>query len=243
MRVTTLLGGLDCRVIQDAEGAPSAVAIICHGFGAPGDDLVGLHPELVLLAPALRSVRFIFPSAPLSLAAMGYGEARAWWLIDFELIQALNSGDPGRLQEFRQTEPEGMSKARAMLLKLVDEVLAATGLPVSKLALGGFSQGAMLATDVALRLPEPPAALAILSGTLLVEDVWRAKATARAGLAVLQSHGTVDPVLRFADAERLRDLLTEAGARVQWVPFDGPHTISLLVLRKLAAFLAEHLGP
>ena len=242
MRVTTQLGGLDCRVLQEGEGAPSAVVMLCHGFGAPGDDLVGLYDELLLLAPSLKPLRFVFPAAPLSLQAMGYGDARAWWMIDFEKIQALNSGDLKLLQEFRSAEPEGMSKARAMLLKAVDEIIVQTGLPLSKLVLGGFSQGAMIATDVALRLPEPPAALAILSGTLLVEEVWKAKATARAGLPILQSHGRVDPILRFDAAERLRDLLTEAGCPPQWVPFDGPHAIPALVLRKLAEFLAAHVG-
>src|SRR5437763_8486057 len=105
-----------------------------------------------------------------------------------------------------------MAKARAMVLKAVDEVLTQTGLPCSKLLLGGFSQGAMVTTDVALRLPERPAALAILSGTLLTEDVWRAKAKARAGLPIFQSHGRMDPILRFDAAERLRDLLTETGS-------------------------------
>ena len=135
-----------------------------------------------------------------------------------------------------------MAKARAMMLKAIDELTAQTGLPMSKVVLGGFSQGAMIMTDVALRLPEAPAALAILSGTLLVEDVWRQKAKARAGLAVFQSHGRVDPILRFDAAERLRDLLTELGSPPEWVAFDGPHAIPLVVLRKLAQFLSARVG-
>ena len=242
MQVTTQFGGLDCRVLQASEGAPSAVMVVAHGFGAPGDDLVGLHEQLLLLAPSLKPVRFVFPAAPLSLQAMGAGDARAWWMIDFEKIQALNAGDLRLLQEFRKEEPQGMSKARAMMLKLLDEVLAQTGLPFSKLLLGGFSQGAMIATDLALRLPEPPACLAILSGTLLLEELWTAKARARAGLPVFQSHGRVDPILRFDAAERLRDLLVEAGIKVDWVPFDGPHAIPLVVLRKLAEFLAARIA-
>ena len=240
MEVSTQFGGLACRVLQGSDGIPSAVMVLAHGFGAPGDDLVGLHEQLVLLAPKLKSVRFVFPAAPLSLGP-GYGGGRAWWLIDFEKIQALNAGDLTALQEFRKEEPEGMSKARAQMLKLVDEVMAQTGLPYSKLLLGGFSQGAMITTDVALRLPEAPMGLAILSGTLLVEEVWTAKAKARAGLPVLQSHGRVDQVLRFDAAEKLRDVLTDAGLKVEWAPFDGPHAIPMGVLRKLAEFLAARL--
>lgn len=239
-RTTTTLGGLECRVLQEKDGAPRAQVVLCHGFGAPGDDLVGLHEHLVMLAPALADVRFVFPAAPLSLAPMGYGDGRAWWMIDFEKVQRLNAGDLETLQEFRKREPDGMAAARALMLKLVDE-LTQQQLPLKKTVIGGFSQGAMITTDVALRLPEPPAGLAILSGTLLIEDVWRAKAKARAGLPVLQSHGRFDPILRFDAAERLRDLLTEAGSPPEWVPFDGPHAIPLNVLRKLAQFLENSL--
>jgi phospholipase/carboxylesterase len=241
MRITTSLGGLECRVLQEGESAPRAAVVMCHGFGAPGDDLVGLYEELLSLAPTLAGVRFVFPSAPLSLAAMGYGDAKAWWLIDFDKIQALNAGDLEALQEFRKQEPEGMAKARAHMLKVVDELTAQTGLPMSKVVLGGFSQGAMITTDIALRLPEAPAALVVLSGTLLVEDVWKQKAKARAGLPIFQSHGRVDPILRFDAAERLREVFTEAGSPPEWVPFDGPHAIPGSVLRKLAQFLAARL--
>lgn len=239
MQVTTTLGGLQCRVLQEADGAPRGLVVLCHGFGAPGDDLVGLHEQLVALAPALKDVRFVFPAAPLSLAGLGYGDARAWWMIDFEKVQRLNEGDLKTLQEFRQLEPDGMAKARAMLLKAIDELTTQTAMPLGKTVVGGFSQGAMITTDVALRLPERPAGLAILSGTLLTEDVWRAKAKGRAGLPVLQSHGRFDPILRFDAAERLRDLLTEEGSPPEWVPFDGPHAIPMNVLRKLAKFLAD----
>ncbi|MBK7861621.1 MAG: alpha/beta hydrolase fold domain-containing protein [Archangiaceae bacterium] len=234
MRAT--LGGLSCQVFPESEaGKPAGAVVLCHGFGAPGDDLVPLHGELLHMNPALSKLRFIFPEAPLSL---GPG-SRAWWLIDFEGIERVNRGDPEALREFRKVEPPGMAAARAALRKLVDEVCVQTKLPISSVVLGGFSQGAMLATDVALRLEEQPRALAILSGTLLIEDVWRQKAKARKGLKVLQAHGTEDPILRFDAAEWLRDLLKEAGCEVDFVPFRGGHTISSNTLEKLSRLLAD----
>jgi phospholipase/carboxylesterase len=235
----TTLGGLTSRIVPESPaGQPAAAIILSHGFGAPGDDLVPLHAELLRLRPALARCRFIFPEAPLSLAALGYGgDARAWWLIDFEQVQQLQQGDPLALREFRKIEPEGMAKARAAMLKLVSDVSAQTGLPLGRIVLGGFSQGAMLSTDVALRLEEAPLGLVILSGTLLLEDVWRTKARARAGLKVLQSHGTLDPLLPFAAAGWLNQLLTEAGLDVDFVTFRGGHGIPLEALEKLASFL------
>jgi phospholipase/carboxylesterase len=237
----TSIAGLHAQVVQQKPGAPRAAVVLCHGFGAPGDDLVGLAPALVSHHPALADVRFVFPAAPLSLGQLGWGEARAWWMIDMEAIQRLQR-DPAALREFRKLEPEGLADARKALHALVREVADQTGLPMSKIVLGGFSQGAMLATDVSLRLEEAPGGLAVLSGTLLLEDVWRAKAKARSGLEVYQSHGRQDPVLPFEAAEWLSALFEDAGMRHEFVPFTGGHTIPNEVLHGLGDFLARRLA-
>ncbi len=232
----TTLAGLEVEVLQANGGPPTGAVVLCHGFGAPGDDLVGLHGELVELCPKLASVRFFFPAAPLELEG-GFGDSRAWWMIDFATIGRLQAGDPEALRDFRKLEPPGMGLARKKLLALIDEAQRGSKLPTSRLLLGGFSQGAMLATDVALRLEEAPLGLCVLSGTLLIEDVWAQKAKARAGLPVFQSHGRQDPVLAYQAAVWLEELLVKAGLSVDFAPFDGGHTIPSDVLRRLAAFL------
>ena len=97
----------------------------------------------------------------------------------------------------------------------------------------------MIAADVALRLPEPPAALCIWSGTLLCEAVWRAQAEARGTLRIFQSHGRTDPILPYAAAEWLRDLLTESGLEVEFLEFPGVHTIPAEAVERTAAILQE----
>lgn len=236
----TQLAGLTVEVFQATQTPPRAAVILCHGFGAPGNDLVGLGPELARALPQLRDVRFYFPAAPLTLEG-GWGDSRAWWLIDIMAIQRL-ANDPAAQREFRKVEPEGMAAARKAMLALVQEVANQTQLPMNKLILGGFSQGAMIATDVALRLEEAPGGLVALSGTLLIEDVWRARAKARAALPVFQSHGRQDPVLPYPAAEWLRDLFVEAGMQLEFVPFDGGHTIGPNALLKLGAFLARQVS-
>ena len=232
----TTIAGLDVRVLQGTQVPPKSAVVLCHGFGAPGDDLVPLHGELLERAPELFDTRFYFPAAPLELP--GWGDSRAWWLIDLDAMARL-SGDPAALRAFRKAEPQGMAQARAALLKLVIDVAAANALPLGQVTLGGFSQGAMLATDVALRLEEPPRGLAILSGTLLLEDVWRAKARSRAGLRVFEAHGRQDPLLPFDAALALRDLWLEAQASLEFFEFDGGHTITSEELDRLARFLAR----
>jgi phospholipase/carboxylesterase len=238
----TSMAGLDVHVLQKSQTAPVAAVILCHGFGAPGDDLVPLAQELISGVPALSAVRFYVPAAPISLGNTGWGEARAWWPINLPTVARLQAGDPAALREFSKAEPHGMPMARQALTTLVNEVAVQTKLPVSRILMGGFSQGAMLATDVTLRLEEAPLGLMVLSGTLLLEDVWAPKAKARAGLQVFQTHGRADPILAFLGAQWLSELLTDAGLHVQFEPFEGGHTIHPDALAKLGAFMARRVG-
>jgi phospholipase/carboxylesterase len=50
-------------------------------------------------------------------------------------------------------------------------------------------------------------------------------------------------VLPFQAAERMRDVLTQAGLAVEFLPFDGPHTIDPEELEKLGDFLVARLPP
>jgi phospholipase/carboxylesterase len=235
----TSIAGLDVEIFQARPQAPRGAVLLCHGYGASGDDLVALGGELVRLAPALADVRFYFPAAPLSLGNTGWGDPRAWWPIDVLAIQHLQRSGEDALASFRTVEPAGMALARKALLAVVNDIATHTQLPMHRLALGGFSQGAMLATDVALRLEEAPGGLCILSGTLLTESVWKTKATARAGLPVFQSHGREDAVLPFHAAQRLHAMFLESGLQAEFLPFFGGHTIPPEALARMAAFLAE----
>jgi phospholipase/carboxylesterase len=222
-----LVGGTDRE-----GGGTGPLVVLFHGFGAPGDDLVALHR--VLDVP--REVRFAFPHAPLSLAGpYGMGDARAWWHIDMiALEEALASGS---IRDLSRDEPVGLDLARAHAVDVLDALRAE--LAPSRVVLGGFSQGAMLATDVALRTEQKLDALALLSGTLLAEDVWLPKMVTRRGLPALVSHGTHDPILPFALAERLAAELTKAGIAVDFVKFRGQHEIPPIVLERLGALITK----
>ncbi len=219
-RITTL-GGLECRVLEPRETVRRAV-VLCHGFGAPGDNLVPIGQE-VAESHGLSDTLFVFPVAPLPLDSMGPDGARAWWLFDF--VRMAERGLSGALDTLRRDVPEGLGPARRKMTALLDQLTRERGLPLARVVLGGFSQGAMLATDVALRLDETPAALALFSGTLTCEEDWQRRAPRRVGLRVLMSHGRHDPLLPYAGAVALRDLLEGAGLQVDFRPFDGGHTV------------------
>ncbi len=232
----TRLGGLDAIVLEPSEkGSVVANVVLSHGFGAPGEDLVGLAPELSHVAPGLaEKVRWIFPAAPLSLAELGYGGGRAWWHLDMERLALGRDWDT-----YVDEVPEGLPKARRAYLALLEELQTNTKVPLSRTVLGGFSQGAMLSTDVTLRLEEAPLGLCALSGALISRAAWEERAPKRSGLHVFQSHGRQDPILPYAVAERLRALFESAKMTVRFEPFSGPHTIPVSVLQKLAVWLTE----
>jgi phospholipase/carboxylesterase len=238
MQVIATLGSLVCRILQETSGPADLTVVLCHGFGAPGDDLVPLGPALMEQAPQLAPrTRFVFPEAPLSLSQLGLPYGRAWWKIDFDRLSAAR--DPQSGARLSQETPEGLPKARRMLLAVIDELTRQMPAGPSALVLGGFSQGAMLATDVALRLAEAPAGLIVLSGTLICEPDWRKRAPARSGLAVFQSHGTQDPLLPYKRAIALRDLFQQSGFAVDFLSFDGGHTIPVEALQRAAGFLVR----
>ena len=245
-QISTTIASVPCRVVQQDSTPPELIVVLCHGFGAPGDDLVGLGAELLEAIPALGPhVRFVFPSAPLTLAHLGMGPGRAWWMIDMERLMArqMGAGPEEIVQHLAKEVPEGLANARKLLLGLLSELMAQTKLPMSRIVLGGFSQGAMLATEVTLRLEEAPAALIAFSGALINQADWEKRAPLRKGLKVLQAHGRQDPILPFETGTGLRDLLTKAGLSVDFVPFNGGHTITLEALRKLGALLEGLLPP
>ena len=105
--------------------------------------------------------------------------------------------------------------------------------------LGGFSQGGMVAAEVAFRTEQPLEALILLSPTFVDEQRWIEGMPRRKGLPVFISHGRRDDVLPFAASERLAQAMRQAGLKVTWVPFDGVHETPALVVTELNKFLAS----
>ncbi len=236
---TLKVGPLGVRWLTSSAAPVTDVAVLCHGFGAPGTDLVPLAAELVLLAPELgrRAVAFAFPEAPLSLDHLALWGGRAWWEIDMAALDAAMR--EGRSRDLAREEPPGLAPARRMLVALLEGLMAKTGLPLGRFILGGFSQGAMLATDVALRSDEAPAGLIAFSGTILAEETWARQMARRAGLEAVVSHGRGDPLLPFAAAEALVGMLRAAAWDVTFVPFAGGHAIPFEALAAAAKLISK----
>jgi phospholipase/carboxylesterase len=205
------------------------VLVLLHGWGAPGDDLVPLARRLVR-----PHTRVIVPAAPLEHPAGG----RAWWHLD--LARRRRAWAAG--QDLSAEVPEGLVQARAHVQKLLHDVRRR--LQPRRLVLAGFSQGGMLAMDVALAANPPVDRVVVLSGTLIAQPVWRQRMReaqeAREKTArplVFLTHGRQDGVLPFAASEQLHAILQQHGYTVRWLPFAGGHEIPEDLLEPMGEFI------
>jgi phospholipase/carboxylesterase len=173
-------------------GRATCLVVLIHGLGANGHDLIDLGPAW---GEALPDAAFAAPDAPEQNGIMPFG--RQWFDV----------GDrtPARLAA-------GVAVAASDLLGFVDAELARLRLPLSEVALMGFSQGAMVALHAGLRRPVPPRAILAFSGSLL--DAVPARDSPAP--PVLLVHGERDEVV---PAER--SVLAERALRAASVPVES----------------------
>ena len=230
-----VLGGLKVRLVGGSDGrgeGDGPIVLLLHGFGAPGHDLVPLAD--VIEVPG--GTRWLFPEAPLSLN-MGFGDSRAWWIIDFSRIQEDRAA--GRIRDLSVEIPQGLALARERFLAFLKELPQQFQIDYKETVIGGFSQGALLTCDAVLHTDYPFAGLVQLSGNLLARAIWSPLIPKRKGLPVFQSHGTLDDILPHIGAEHLRDTLTQSGLAVEWQSFRGGHEIPKPVLQRLSMFITK----
>jgi phospholipase/carboxylesterase len=134
----------------------------------------------------------------------------------------------------------GLAAAAADLDAFVDERLAAAGLSAGKLALFGFSQGAMMAMHVAPRRTAAVAGVVAISGRLLVPERLAVEVAVRPPVLLL--HGDQDELVPFASMQLAGQALDAAGFEVYGHVMRGTgHGIAPDGLSAALAFLREHL--
>lgn len=228
-----LAGGHDRDGDLESKDASGCLVVLLHGYGAPGDDLVPLWRELSIP----ERTRFAFPEAPLTVPETGSG--RAWWPIDIMRMQ--EDAYAGRWDHLTTRIPTELEDRSRQILRCVESLRTLLGLPSERIILGGFSQGALLACDAYLQASECYGGLLMFSGSLIAKERWqnalRKRAQSNTLGPIVMTHGRQDPILPFAIAEQWRDMLTSAGARVDWVAFNGGHTISYSCLDALTRLI------
>ena len=202
-------------------GEVASLVVLLHGYGADGNDLIGLAEAW---RGPLPTTAFVAPHAPqpLPFEAMG---GRQWFDLTFR--------DASELRR-------GTLAAAPALDRFLDAQLARLGLPPDRLALVGFSQGTMMALHVGLRRSVAPAAIVGYSGVVAGPDQLAAEITARPPVQLI--HGEADEVIPVGALSLTREALAAAGVPLEWHVAPGlGHGIDEDGLRLGGHFLAHHL--
>jgi phospholipase/carboxylesterase len=214
-------GGLEVTSGGDlGEGERGGTAVVLlHGFGAAGDDLVSLAREL-----AQPRTRYVVPAAPLTLSSGG----RAWW--------QLKQKPTYDAEQELVVERDALLRARAAVQGVLATIRERHA--PEQLFLAGFSQGAMLALDVALQKSSGVDRVGVLSGALTQATAGSLAKRQAKRPRVFVSHGRQDRVLRFEGAEHLVERLKTSDYAVTFRAFAGGHEIPPEVRDALRDFFA-----
>jgi phospholipase/carboxylesterase len=211
------------------EASDAPLVVLMHGYGAAGDDLVFVAEELH--GRLEGRVRFALPVAPLPGPANGL----AWW--------PLNLGDE-RPADRGGESPAGLALARRDVIAWLEGQVLEGRLDPSRTVIAGFSQGAMLAADVAIEWDRELAGAVMLSGGPIDVARWERRMRERRPPPFLITHGEGDPLLAFSAAARLRERIEAAGGSARLVGFSGRHGIPPVAVGAMEGFLRSRLlGP
>ena len=217
------LGSISSVEFQNDPDAPWL--ILFHGYGADAGDLAGLTDYFVTPKP----LNYLYPNGLLEVPIGPGWTGRAWWTLDMEKLAA-RSSEPD--YDMGAEIPDGLPAAREKALKMIE----ALGVPWDQIILGGFSQGGMLAADIAFHAPSQPRGLVLMSTSIINKKNWNAVADARKGLPFFQSHGDRDQVLTLKNAQRMESFLTQHGLKGRLNTFGGGHEIPPGIIQKLNAW-------
>jgi phospholipase/carboxylesterase len=199
----------------DSGGKPDSIVVLIHGYGSDGEDLLSLGRSWASLLP---NTLFVAPHGPVACEMNPSGNQ--WFgLKDWEPLRILK-------------EIQALTPA---FNRYLDGLLQSHNLPPNKLALVGFSQGAMLALHVALHRPQSAGVVAY-SGAFL-NDPMELKVALP---PVLLIHGTEDQVLPASASQAAEEALKALGVPVtlSLLP-DLGHGIDARGLGMGGAFLKE----
>ncbi len=180
--------------LTPTRGQATHLVVLCHGYGADGNDLIGLAPHWQRLLP---TAAFVAPNAPERCAPSPRGYQ--WFPLSRINLHELT---------------RGVESAAPALDAFLDSELKRLGLGSDRLALVGFSQGTMMALHVGLRRRPAPLAIVGFSGLLVSPE--KLPAFDLPGPPILLTHGDADQTIPIAAMFQSVPELGRAGLVTRW---------------------------
>ncbi len=197
---------------------PHPTIIAMHGWGSNALDLIGL-------APYIAAGRFLVlcPQGPLDVsigAVNGYG----WY--------QLRPGSP--------PDEAAMAEAVGRMTAFIDAAATRYPIDTKRLVILGFSQGGVMAYNIAMRDPARFAALVALSTWF--PDGLAELTNDRAALErmpTLVQHGRADDAIEIGRARKSVERIRALDIPVVYHEYDCGHEITVDMLEDLSKFLNE----
>lgn len=210
--------------------ADRPLVILLHGFGSNEVDLFALKERLP------SGYNYLAVRAPLELQPGRY----KWF--------TQKPDEPGHDQDRGTTAYDGVTdELKASGERLATFIRQATQkyrTQPDKVYLVGFSQGAMMSYEVALRDPSLVGGFAALSGRLLpVLESGLKPGTSLAPLKVFIAHGAQDRQVAYRGGTHAEAFLRTLGLEPEFHGYQGlEHSISAAETAELARWLGSSLG-
>jgi len=197
-----------------------SLVILLHGVGANGRDLASLAGALRSYLPQTHI------AAPDALGRFDEGPGRQW----FSMTGVNEANRPQRVEAAR-ADFDSVLSAELAHVGLVDQL--------DRVALAGFSQGAIMALDAVASGRWPVAGVVAFSGRLASP----VPLTPASGARALLMHGEADTAVPSDETRAAAAKLRQAGVQVEARVFPGlGHAISPEGIALAGAFLVDCLG-
>ena len=219
MKDIPTLGGYSRSPVSG--GPARQLVVFLHGVGADGRDLMDLADDF---APLLPHAAFAAPDAPFPCDMAPYG--RQWFSLQDRSAPSLIAG---------------ARRAAAALDAYLDGQLQHWRVDARHLALVGFSQGTMMALQVAPRRADSCGAVVGFAGALVDGDSLGSEIRSRPPM--LLSHGAADMVVDPACLNHAAAALRQLGITVETQVLPGlGHEINQDGIDAAIRFVADRIG-
>lgn len=185
-------------------GKANQLVIFLHGYGSNGADLISIGDEW---AEELPDAAFVSPNAP---------DVCESWAAGFQWF-AIRAADGVVAKVLDRAEI--IRKPAEILNEFIDQQLAHWGVDESRLAVAGFSQGAMMAMYAMPRRQKTCAAVVGYSGMLL--DAPGLKAPGIVKPPILAIHGDRDDVVPPSSLNDIQAGFSAAGFKIETIMRPG----------------------
>jgi len=212
----------------------TATVIFAHGLGDSGAGWMPIA-ENWRRRGKFEHIKFIFPNAPSIPISVNSGMSMPGWydITTFDDLQE-NAHDE-----------VGIVRSRDYFSNLIKSEIKATGVPSSRMVLGGFSQGGAIALFTGITVKDKLAGIVGLSSYLLMGNKIKdllPEGGPNVDVPIYMGHGDIDPMVKYTWGQRTAQVLRELGFKVDFKTYKGlQHSAAPEEIDDLESFIKSKL--